>query len=247
MCGTNRSGPIRNILYCKLSMCVSTFANGCRAVFATGSYIKWVANIILTRSNISPFLATESCLSWGRCLYIKAMMFKWSYRTLSTEHPNNYAKYWLFAVFQTLWQFSCTHYNDVIMSAIASQITSLKIVYSIVYSDADQRKYQSSALLAFVRGIHRWPVNFPHKWPVTRKCFHLMTSSWILRQAHGLCGSGELWLWSCLTSFWFATSWCCPCYKAAYIDNNAWLPRCLWSAFENLGKWNHSNSSIHSN
>ena len=40
-----------------------------------------------------------------------------------------------------------------------------------VYSDADQRKHQSSALLAFVRGIHRWPVNSPHKWPVTRKIF----------------------------------------------------------------------------
>ena len=33
------------------------------------------------------------------------------------------------------------------------------------------RKYQSSASLAFVRGIHRWPVNSPHKWPVTRKMF----------------------------------------------------------------------------
>ena len=63
------------------------------------------------------------------------------------------------------------HYGDVIMGAIASQITSLTIVYSIVYSDADQRKYQSSASLAFVRGIHRWPVNSPHKWPVTRKMF----------------------------------------------------------------------------
>ena len=52
------------------------------------------------------------------------------------------------------------------------------IVYSNVYSDADQRKHQSSASLAFVRGIHRGPVNSPHKWPVTRKCFHLMTSSW---------------------------------------------------------------------
>ena len=57
------------------------------------------------------------------------------------------------------------------MSAIASQITSLTIVYSIVYSDADQRKHQSSASLAFVRGIHRGPVNSPHKWPVTRKMF----------------------------------------------------------------------------
>ena len=61
------------------------------------------------------------------------------------------------------------HYDDVIMSMIASQITSLTIVYSTVYSDADQRKHQSSASLAFVWGIHRGPVNSPHKWPVTRK------------------------------------------------------------------------------
>ena len=63
------------------------------------------------------------------------------------------------------------HYNDVIMGASASQITSLTIIYSIVYSDADQRKHQSSASLAFVRGIHRGPVNSLHKWTVTRKMF----------------------------------------------------------------------------
>ena len=57
------------------------------------------------------------------------------------------------------------------MGTIASQITSLAIVYSIVYSSAYQRKLQSSASLAFVRGIHRGPVNSPHKWPVTRKMF----------------------------------------------------------------------------
>ena len=61
------------------------------------------------------------------------------------------------------------HYGDVIMSAMASQITSLTIVCSTVYSD--QRKHQSSASLAFVWGIHRWPVNSPHKGPVTRKMF----------------------------------------------------------------------------
>ena len=55
------------------------------------------------------------------------------------------------------------HYNDVIMGAMASQITSRTIVYSTVYSEADQRKHQSSASLAFVRGIHRGPVNSPHK------------------------------------------------------------------------------------
>ena len=57
------------------------------------------------------------------------------------------------------------------MDSIASQITSLIIVYSAVYSGADQRKHQSSASLAFVLGIHRGPVNSPHKWPVTRKMF----------------------------------------------------------------------------
>ena len=62
-------------------------------------------------------------------------------------------------------------YNDVMMSANTSQITSLTIVYSTVYSGADQRKHQSSASLAFVRAIHRWPVNSPHKGPVTRKMF----------------------------------------------------------------------------
>ena len=48
------------------------------------------------------------------------------------------------------------HYNDVIMDVIAPQITSLTIFYSTVYSDADQRKHQSSALLDFV-----WPGNSP--------------------------------------------------------------------------------------
>ena len=67
----------------------------------------------------------------------------------------------------TIWR----HYNDVIMGAMASLITSVSIVYSSVYSGADQIKHQSSASLAFVRGMHRWPVISPHKWPVTRKMF----------------------------------------------------------------------------
>ena len=70
-----------------------------------------------------------------------------------------------------VWQVFSLHYNDVIMGTIAFQITSLTIVYSTVYSGADQRKHQSSASLALVRGIHRGPVNSPHKWPVTRKMF----------------------------------------------------------------------------
>ena len=57
------------------------------------------------------------------------------------------------------------------MGAMASQITSLSIVYSTVYSGADHRKHQGSASLAFVRGIHRSPVNAPHKWSVKLKMF----------------------------------------------------------------------------
>ena len=79
--------------------------------------------------------------------------------------------YWVFwdcmqIIIMAQWSYHATHdyhYNEVIMSPT--------IVYSAVYSRADQRKYQSSASLAFVMGIHRWPMNSPHKGPVTRKMF----------------------------------------------------------------------------
>ena len=108
-----------------------------------------------------------------------------------------------------------THYNDVTMGSMASQITSLTIVYSVVYSGADQRKHQSSASLAFVRGIHRGPVNFPHKWPVTRKMFPLddviMQQNVTMFQsyAHSLCLQSvfpvpvslmRTWTWACIVS-----------------------------------------------
>ena len=64
-----------------------------------------------------------------------------------------------------------THYRDAIMDGIASQITSLAIVSWTVYADADQRKHLSSASLAFLWGIRRWPVNSPHRWPITWKMF----------------------------------------------------------------------------
>ena len=88
-----------------------------------------------------------------------------------------------------MWFFRAPHYNDVITDAIASQITSFTIVYSTVYSDADQRKHQSSASLAFVRGIHRGPVNFPHKWPVTRKMFPFDD---VIMKNHNLCTTSIL-------------------------------------------------------
>ena len=71
-----------------------------------------------------------------------------------------------------------SHYDEVIMTTMASQITSLTVVYSSVYSDADQRKHQSSASLAFVWRIHRdrWIPRI--KGQLQGKRFHLMTSSW---------------------------------------------------------------------
>ena len=100
---------------------------------------------------------------------------------------------------------SC-HYNDVIMSVMASQITSLMIVYSTIYSGTYQRKHQSSASLAFVRGIHRWPVNSPHKGSVTQKMFSfddvimircgviLYPSWWYLPAFHNILWMKHIWI-----------------------------------------------------
>ena len=70
-----------------------------------------------------------------------------------------------------------THYIDVTMTTIASQITSLTVVYSTVNSDADQRRHQSSASLAFVWGIQRGRWIPRTKGQLRGKCFHLMTLS----------------------------------------------------------------------
>ena len=76
------------------------------------------------------------------------------------------------------------HYSDVIMSTIASQITGVSMVYSAVFSGADERKHQSSASLVL------WGELTGDRWiPLTKgqwrgKCFHLMTSSW---RRHNIC------------------------------------------------------------
>ena len=103
---------------------------------------------------------------------INFLAWKWLYldNSFSKEkvfvHGNNITIH--FILFKYHWVFS---YSDIIMNVMVSQITSVSIVYSTICSGADQRKHQSSMSLAFVRGIHRWPVNSPHKWPVTREMF----------------------------------------------------------------------------
>ena len=73
--------------------------------------------------------------------------------------------------YHSIYKAYVLHYNDVMMSAMASQITNAMIVYSTVYSGAEQRVQQNSASPAFVRGIHRWLLNSSHK--VTWKMFPL--------------------------------------------------------------------------
>ena len=72
------------------------------------------------------------------------------------------------------WHWLGLHWEqngDVIMAVLASQITTVSIIYSTVCLGEDQRKHQSSASLVFARGIHRWLVNSPHQGPVTRNMF----------------------------------------------------------------------------
>ena len=87
-----------------------------------------------------------------------------------TNNTENVSIWWRHhKLIYRLWNYEVNMHN--LMSAMASPINSPTIAYSTVSSGADQRKHQSSASLAFVRGIHRWPVNSPHKGPVTRKMF----------------------------------------------------------------------------
>ena len=67
------------------------------------------------------------------------------------------------------WPVNSPH--NVIMGAMASPIAGASFVYPTVCSGVNQRKPQSSVPLAVVMGIHRWPVNSPHKGPATPKMF----------------------------------------------------------------------------
>ena len=78
-------------------------------------------------------------------------------------------------------QFHQNHNRGVLMSAMTSQITSASIVFLTFSWGADQRKHQSSASLAPVRGIHRWPVSPLTKGQWRGKNSHLMTSSFTVQ------------------------------------------------------------------
>ena len=145
---------------------------------------------------------------------------------------------WIFSL-----QIQLNHYSDVIISAMASEITSITIVYSILYSGADQRKHRSSASLASVKGIHRSPVNSPHK----GKCFYLKTSacpSWI----NGIESPPPL------SSFEWNRDWITKIFQNSLTWDD--LKFCLynetkqnweiriWSSLKNLMNYNYMQSNI---
>ena len=129
-------------------------------------FIRSTCKVVILQGHIGHFE--------GRCWMISNVNIVWNY------HYDNQ---------RNIFQNMLNHYNDVIMSTMASQITSLTIVYSCVYSGADQRKHQSTASLTFLRGIQQWPVNSPHKWPITRKM--LPFDDFIMTPA-----AWDLWDWS---------------------------------------------------
>ena len=91
------------------------------------------------------------CYAWifQRCIVPNGVIFQWHWHEIPNICYGIYTDVSLeYQSMAIVWY----HYSDVIMGAMASQITSLAIVYSTVYSGADQRKHQSSASLAFVWG-----------------------------------------------------------------------------------------------
>ena len=107
------------------------------------------------------------------------------------------------------------------MGTVSSQITSLTIVYTTVYSDADQSKHQISASLAFVWGIHRGSVNSPHKWPVTRKMFPFddvimyestLIPAWVSNYSHH--------------NVWDELTYPFPNLNCAAVKDWAWISHC---------------------
>ena len=73
------------------------------------------------------------------------------------------------------------HYSDVIMRAVAYQITRISCLLNVC-SGSDQRKTSKLLVTGRLRGIHRWPVNSPHKGPVTPRMFPFddVTIGWLL-------------------------------------------------------------------
>ena len=141
------------------------------------------------------------------------------------------------------------------MGALASQIISLKIVYSIVYSDTGQRKHQSSALLAFVWGIHRGLVNSPHKGPVTWKMFPfdyvIMFWCIVSRPTTKNCAwfirNFAMLKWKNVTELWLALNETNPCTWIPVTSDRTlqWKQSCCRKSLSSYLWWNWNWPLMH--
>ena len=154
-----------------------------------GAHRKKYATITSSNGNIfrvvGLFLgsSTDYRILWQRPVTMHSFMCVWTNCWANNRYAGDFKRHLAHYVTvmahdsRVVFCYGYIHYNDVIMTTMASQTTSLTVVYSTVYSDADQRKHQSSASLAFVWGIYRDRWIPRTKGQLRGKCFHLMTSS----------------------------------------------------------------------
>ena len=174
-------------MYIYIHTCVRTYVciydcmYACiRACIYAWLYVRTYLCMYVCRFGVSDFPASK--FSRGRQL----ASFRFENRSPVPEHQNQQQQTCMYVRMSVcMWvcmHVQAFHHNDVIMTTIASWITTLTIVYSTVYSDADQRKHQSSASLAFL-----WDRWIPRtKGQLRGRCFHLMTSSCMLMFRYGI-------------------------------------------------------------
>ena len=122
----------------------------------------------------------------------------------------------------------CYHYSNVIKSALASQITGVWSCCLAVCLDKRQIKHQSPRYWPFVRGIHRWPVAFPHNGPATRKPFPFddVSMEMIEMKIHFYVSSNK---YSAIEKGWLsAAHFTNTDYVPAWISNNIRFKVWVW-------------------
>ena len=133
----------------------------------------------------------KPCHSYSDCFYLKRLesldlssvitltSLPHQYSLGKLKFHNNKSNIWTWKKPKPWRVYKSLQWRHNKFEGVSNQHVST--VCSAACSGTDQRKYLSPASLTFVRGIHRWPMDSPRKRPVTRKCFHLMTSSSVLK------------------------------------------------------------------
>ena len=164
-------------------------ANACFRTMRSYIYISYTFLAHMYRMDVNTWYMSRNALSHGICdKHFKNITFKINTQDSALVNRCEIALRGIIqkllneeSTWQQCWSRYRTphdiHYNDVIMATIASQITSITIVYSTVYSGADKKKTSKLHVTGLCDGNSPLTVNSPHKESVTRKMFLLMTSS----------------------------------------------------------------------